>query len=71
MACSNALVGVYQRYAADPEVYAVCRDAVAANALVAACPPNFTVDTATGDCELTCLAEGRLADRENNTRYLR
>ncbi|XP_034248773.1 myrosinase 1-like [Thrips palmi] len=69
VACSNALVGVYQRFPQDPEVYVVCRDAVAANALVAACPPNYTVDAATGDCVLTCLAEGRLADRDNNTRY--
>lgn len=67
--CSSALVGVYQRYAGDPTVYFVCRDAVAANALVAACPPNLTVDTATGDCVLTCLAEGRLADRDNASRY--
>ncbi|XP_034242079.1 myrosinase 1-like [Thrips palmi] len=69
VSCSAALVGVYQRYAADPEVYVVCRDAVAANALVAACPPSFTVDAASGACVLTCLAEGRLADRDNSTRY--
>ncbi|XP_052129911.1 myrosinase 1 [Frankliniella occidentalis] len=58
----------YQPYAQSLEIYFYCKDAVNANAEVAACPPNHVVDS-TGHCVLTCTSAGRLPVESNGTMY--
>lgn len=66
--CSTSSVGTYQQWSSAHSVYFVCTDTNPAHAYVADCGANSVI-TASGDCTLACLREGRLPDESSPDRY--